>query len=179
MRDDSCTSEEEGEEPSAIGRTSCSNNAAPPLQTLLGPGNTNSASSSVASSLEAPHATRHRPHRHGSCCKEDDVGYHLLNVCEKLSDDMNTFMGRRALALNARRRERGALLVALQETLQVNIYNGFHLFCNFINVSMDLTRLLFTPLNSFFGTYQNIWAGRCRVEIYGSCATQLHLPSSD
>jgi hypothetical protein len=31
---------------------------APPLQTLLGPGLTNSATSSVASSLEVPHAIR-------------------------------------------------------------------------------------------------------------------------
>jgi DNA polymerase sigma len=116
--------------------------SAPPLQTLVGPGNMNSANSSVASSLEAPHATRHGSHKHKSS-KEDDVGYHLLNVCERLSEDMNMFMNRRALALSSRRRERSALLNSLQETVQ------------------------------------SIWAGRCHVEMYGSCATQLDLPSSD
>lgn len=92
-----------------------------PVQTLVGPGNNNSASSSVASSLEAPHATRHKPHHHHHhSCKEDDVGYHLLKVCERLSADMNTFMRRRASALAVRRRERGALLAALQDTVQVS-----------------------------------------------------------
>ena len=90
-----------------------------PVQTLYGLGNHNSASSSVASSLEAPHATRHKPHIHHDSCKEDDVGYHLLKVCERLSIDMNTFMRRRASALAVRRRERGALLAALQDTVQV------------------------------------------------------------
>lgn len=116
--------------------------SAPPLQTLVGPGNMNSANSSVASSLDAPHATRHGSHKHKSS-KEDDVGYHLLKVCERLSEDMNMFMNRRALALSSRRRERSALLNSLQETVQ------------------------------------SIWAGRCHVEMYGSCATQLDLPSSD
>jgi len=116
--------------------------SAPPLQTLVGPGNINSANSSVASSLEAPHATRHGSHKHKSS-KEDDVGYHLLKVCERLSEDINMFMNRRALALSSRRRERSALLASLQETVQ------------------------------------SIWAGRCHVEMYGSCATKLDLPSSD
>jgi len=114
-----------------------------PVQTLVGPGNNNSASSSVASSLEAPHATRHKPRQHHDSCKEDDVGYHLLKVCERLSSDMNTFMRRRSTALEVRRSERGALLAALQDTVQT------------------------------------IWAGQCHVEMYGSCATQLDLPSSD
>mmetsp|Transcript_1271 Transcript_1271/g.1621 ORF Transcript_1271/g.1621 Transcript_1271/m.1621 type:complete len:1749 (-) Transcript_1271:123-5369(-) len=114
----------------------------PPLSTLLGPGNSNSASSSVASSLEAPHSLNHR-HHHSSNGNENDVGYHLLDVCDRLSRDMNVFMARRALALTARRRERGALLAALQDTVS------------------------------------NIWAGRGNVEMYGSCATQLDLPSSD
>lgn len=92
-----------------------------PVQTLVGPGNNNSASSSVASSLEAPHATRHKPHHHHDSCKEDDVGYHLLKVCDRLSLDMNTFMRRRASALSVRRRERGVLLAALQDTVQVSI----------------------------------------------------------
>ena len=86
----------------------------PPLQTLLGPGSTYSASSSVASSLEAPHASHICP------ANENDVGYHLLNVCDRLSHDMDVFMGRRSLALGIRRRERGALLAALQDTASVS-----------------------------------------------------------
>uniref|UniRef100_A0A7S2W0F9 Poly(A) RNA polymerase mitochondrial-like central palm domain-containing protein n=1 Tax=Eucampia antarctica TaxID=49252 RepID=A0A7S2W0F9_9STRA len=120
-----------------------STNVPPPLSTLLGPGNENGASSSVDSSLDAPRASRYRSYRHGLCGKEDDVGYHLLDVCDRLSDDMNSFMHKRSLALNVRRRERGVLLASLQETVQ------------------------------------NIWSGRCHVEMYGSCATQLDLPSSD
>jgi hypothetical protein len=92
----------------------------PPLPALLGPGNTNSASSSVASSLEAPH-TRHI-HHHFSTANENDVGYHLLDVCDRLSHDMDVFMGRRALALGIRRRERGALLAALQDTASVSVF---------------------------------------------------------
>ena len=109
------------------------NNVPPPLDTLLGPGNSCSASSSVASSLDAPHGAR----------PEDDVGYHLLNVCGQLSEEINTFMSRRSLALDVRRRERSAVLGALQDTLG------------------------------------KIWPDQCRVEMYGSCATQLDLPSSD
>lgn len=90
----------------------------PPLSTLLGPGNSNSASSSVASSLEAPHSLNR--HHHSSNGNENDVGYHLLDVCDRLSRDMNVFMARRALALTARRRERGALLAALQDTVSVS-----------------------------------------------------------
>ena len=93
-----------------------------PVQTLVGPGNNNSASSSVASSLEAPHATRHKPHHHHDSYKEDDVGYHLLKVCDRLSADMSTFMRRRSSALVVRRRERAVLLAALQETVQVSIF---------------------------------------------------------
>uniref|UniRef100_A0A7S4K8F7 Polymerase nucleotidyl transferase domain-containing protein n=1 Tax=Odontella aurita TaxID=265563 RepID=A0A7S4K8F7_9STRA len=126
--------------------------ANPPLPTFLGPENTLSASSSVASSLEAPHATRlnrnnnhpHHVRQHSSSeLKEDDVGYHLLRMCERLSEDMSVFMSHRAMALNARRRERGALLAALQDSVS------------------------------------KIWATQCHVEMYGSCATQLDLPSSD
>ena len=122
---------------------STEDHSSPPLPTLLGPGNTNSANSSVASSLEAPHASNHRHHHHSSGCNENDVGYHLLDVCDRLSQDMNVFMARRSLALTARRRERGALLTALQDTVS------------------------------------KIWVGRGNVEMYGSCATQLDLPSSD
>jgi len=111
----------------------------PPLSTLLGPDNTHSASSSVASSLEAPHSSRFRH----QTATEADVGYHLLNVCGQLSDEINTFMSRRAAALDIRRKERGAVLNALQDTLG------------------------------------KIWPGCCHVEMYGSCATQLDLPSSD
>lgn len=95
--------------------------SAPPLQTLVGPGHFNSANSSVASSLDAPHA-RYGSHKHNSS-KEGDIGYHLLKICERLSDDMSAFMTRRAIALSSRRRERGALLASLQETVQ-NIWIG-------------------------------------------------------
>ena len=114
----------------------------PPLPTLLSPANANSANSSVASSLEAP--PRGRTHHHSDTVKDvNDVGYHLLDVCDRLSRDMSLFMSRRALALSARRRERGAILSALQSSVA------------------------------------SIWPGMCHVELYGSCATQLDLPSSD
>jgi len=129
--------------PDTLSGISARKTSSPPLQTLVGPGNNNSDGSSVASSLEAPHATRHKPRHSHESYKEDDVGYHLLKVCERLSDDMHAFMNRRSVALATRRRERHALLHALQ------------------------------------GTVQNIWAGRCKVELYGSCATELDLPSSD
>ncbi|KAL3809298.1 hypothetical protein ACHAXA_009422 [Cyclostephanos tholiformis] len=118
--------------------------APPPLTTLIGPGNSCSASSSVASSLEAPHSSSNRfRHQSTSATTEDDVGYHLLNVCGRLSEEITTFMSRRALALDIRRKERDAVLGALGDTLA------------------------------------KIWPGQCRVEMYGSCATQLDLPSSD
>lgn len=90
--------------------------ATPPLPTLLSPENASSATSSVASSLEVTH-TRHVHHHHRSPSAADtnDVGYHLLDVCDRLSRDMSLFMSRRALALTIRRRERGALLAALQD----------------------------------------------------------------
>lgn len=90
----------------------------PPLPTLLNPGNVNSASSSVASSLEAPHASH--GHRHTSTSNEVDVGYHLLDVCDRLTRDMHIFMARRSSALSTRRRERGALLGALQDSVSVS-----------------------------------------------------------
>jgi hypothetical protein len=97
----------------------------PPLPTLLSSGNGDSATSSVASSLDAPHAIHHGNH-------ENDVGYHLLHVCDKLTRDIGVFMKRRDLALEVRRRERGSVLGALQETLSVstgfNCY--FFLMCN-------------------------------------------------
>jgi hypothetical protein len=114
---------------------------APPLPTLLSPHSVNSANSSVASSLEVPHTATHRHHSKSVDVK--DVGYHLLDVCDRLTCDMNLFMSRRAVALNSRRRERGALLTALQDAVG------------------------------------SIWPGRCHVDMYGSCATQLDLPSSD
>ena len=103
----------------------------PPLSTLLGPDNPNSANSSVTSSLEAPHSSANRfrsnhqsTHQggHAATTNEDDVGYHLLNVCGQLSDEISTFMCRRALALDIRRKERSAVLGALGNTLGVSFY---------------------------------------------------------
>jgi len=89
----------------------------PPLPTLLsGVRNTHSASSSVASSLEAHGSSEQNVNE-----KESDVGYHLLSFCARLSTDMTTFMGRRSCALDIRRRERGALLGALQDIASVSI----------------------------------------------------------
>ena len=140
-----------------------------PVQTLVAPGNNNSASSSVASSLDAPHATRHKPHHYHESYKEDDVGYHLLKLCDRLSVDMSTFMKRRASALTVRRRERGVLLSALQETVQVSfMLNILNFQCFFVLFIKFTTCVL-----------QTIWEGHCHVEMYGSCATQLDLPSSD
>jgi hypothetical protein len=108
----------------------------PPLPTLLSPGNNNSSSSSVASSLDAPHDSLPDP-------KENEVGYHLLGVCKRLSNEIDLFMRRREDALAVRRHERGLVLAALQKTLG------------------------------------GIWPGMCSVNRYGSCATNLDLPSSD
>lgn len=110
------------------------------LPTHLSPKSVNSANSSVASSLEVPHTRRHHSNSTGDV---NDVGYHLLDVCDRLTGDMSLFMSRRNLALNTRRRERGALLSVLQDTVA------------------------------------GMWPGTCHVEMYGSCATQLDLPSSD
>eukprot|EP00934_Nitzschia_sp_Nitz4_P002330 Nitzschia sp. Nitz4//scaffold62_size106224//20461//25937//NITZ4_004345-RA/size106224-augustus-gene-0.101-mRNA-1//-1//CDS//3329555823//2330//frame0 len=113
----------------------------PPLPTLLGAGTANSTTSSVASSLEAPHAVHHSHSGHPG--NENDVGYHLLRVCNRLSRDVEQFMKRREDALRVRRMERGLVLGALQDTLST------------------------------------IWPDMCTVEMYGSCATNLDLPSSD
>ena len=112
----------------------------PPLPTLLSPGNNNSTSSSVASSLDAPH-TGH--HGNTSRQSENDVGCHLLDVCDKLSNEIAVFMKRREVALKIRRHERGLVLAALEKTLGL------------------------------------IWPGNPSVEMYGSCATNTDLPSSD
>eukprot|EP00536_Pseudo-nitzschia_multiseries_P009493 jgi/Psemu1/319653/estExt_fgenesh1_pm.C_2650002 len=112
----------------------------PPLPTLLSPENNNSSSSSVASSLDAPHAGHHGNKLHQS---ENDVGCHLLTVCDRLSSEMDVFMKRREVALAIRRQERGLVLAALEKTLGL------------------------------------IWPGNPTVEMYGSCATNLDLPSSD
>jgi hypothetical protein len=93
----------------------------PPLSTLLGPGTSCSATSSVASSLEAPHSSRFR---HQSISTTEDVGVHLLNVCGQLSEEIDTFMSRRSLALNVRRKERSAVLGALQDTLRVSEFQS-------------------------------------------------------
>lgn len=92
----------------------------PPLPTLLSPGNANSATSSVASSLDAPH-TVHHSHHTSYLGNENDVGYHLLHVCNRLTRDIGQFMKRREQALSVRRRERGLVLGALQETLMVRL----------------------------------------------------------
>ncbi len=112
----------------------------PPLPTLLNPGNNNSTSSSVASSLDAPHAGHHGNKSRQS---ENDVGCHLLDVCDRLSTEIDVFMKRRQEALAIRRHERGLVLAALEKTLGL------------------------------------IWPGKPAVEMYGSCATNLDLPSSD
>eukprot|EP00751_Fragilariopsis_kerguelensis_P007318 CAMPEP_0170802994 /NCGR_PEP_ID=MMETSP0733-20121128/29704_1 /TAXON_ID=186038 /ORGANISM="Fragilariopsis kerguelensis, Strain L26-C5" /LENGTH=1914 /DNA_ID=CAMNT_0011156487 /DNA_START=257 /DNA_END=6001 /DNA_ORIENTATION=+ len=112
----------------------------PPLPTLLSPGNNNSTSSSVASSLDAPHSGHHG---NASRQSENDVGCHLLDVCDRLSNEISEFMKRREAALAIRRHERGLVLIALEKTLGL------------------------------------IWPGMPTVEMYGSCATNLDLPSSD
>jgi hypothetical protein len=145
-KSDTCSSDTEEApqrfEGEAASKLDAVDTLSPPLLTLLSPENANSATSSVASSLEAPH--RGRLHHHSDAATDvNDVGYHLLDVCDRLSRDMSLFMSRRALALSARRRERGAILSALQNSVS------------------------------------SIWPGRCHVELYGSCATQLDLPSSD
>lgn len=114
-----------------------------PVPTLLSPQNGNSSTSSVASSLEAPHTSSHRHHHSGTAPDSTDVGYHLLDVCDRLSRDMGLFMGLRAQALTRRRREREELLGSLQKSVA------------------------------------KLWPGQCRVQLYGSCAARLDLPSSD
>jgi hypothetical protein len=183
-------------------RDESSSSAMMPVPTLLGVSSDNSASSSVSSSLGAhprPPATqyddRHRSNKaksnHQSSSSKQtpptttststttaadavdgdgDVdrdavitdsttteGYHLLDVCDRLTKDIQVFMERRAAALQCRREERQALLQALDTTV-AQIWNQ--------NSTND-------PLNSH--TAQ----GQPRVEIMGSCATQLDLPSSD
>ncbi len=144
-KSDSSSVDERSETPLSNGRQSTqprpgASSDDPPLPTLLNPDNANSTTSSVASSLEIPSGC----HRHHAGSGDvNDVGYHLLDVCDQLSRDMCLFMSRRALALGSRRRERGAILYALQDVLS------------------------------------KIWPNSCHVEMYGSCATQLDLPSSD
>ena len=136
--------------------STANNTAAPPVMTVTNDiciGG-NSTTSSVASSLDNDHhphsfashhdGTEGKANHHNQDDPSRSVGYHLLNVCNRLSCDMATFMGRRGVALATRRRERGRLLQALQSTA-----------CR-------------------------IWSSNnCHVEMYGSCATQLDLPSSD
>ena len=97
---------------------------APPLPTLLSPGNANSATSSVASSLDAPHAVHHN-HLSSHPGNENDVGYHLLHVCDRLTRDIGQFMKRREQALTIRHRERRLVLGALQDTLSVSFLISF------------------------------------------------------
>ena len=104
---------------SSTSRSAKEGSPPPPLPTLLSPGNANSASSSVASSLDAPHAVHHHHHHCFASDNENDVGYHLLDVCDRLTREMDVFMNRRAHALDIRRSERGAVLGALQDCLSV------------------------------------------------------------
>lgn len=113
----------------SIGATKPQNNSkqttkeatpSPPLPTLLSPGNANSATSSVASSLDAPHVVHHN-HHSSFLGNENDVGYHLLRVCDRLTRDISQFMKRRDQALQIRRHERGLVLGALQGSLSVSI----------------------------------------------------------
>lgn len=97
----------------------------PPLPTLLTE-NANSSSSSVASSLDTSHAGHHGNHISSTQGSEKDVGYHLLDVCDRLTRDINIFMKRREHALEIRRRERGSVLMALQGTLSVSIWEVIH-----------------------------------------------------
>ena len=133
----------------------------PPLPTLLSPGN--SATSSVASSLEAPHAVHHNHLSYVG--NENDVGYHLLRVCDRLTRDIGNFMKRREEALTRRRQERKLVLSALQDSLTVSLVSQNQ----FIAIICLLTLCL----------RQTIWPGGCKVQMYGSCATDLDLPSSD
>eukprot|EP00980_Cylindrotheca_fusiformis_P028339 scaffold22592_cov129-Cylindrotheca_fusiformis.AAC.25 len=91
----------------------------PPLPTLLTE-NANSSSSSVASSLDTSNAGHPGNHISSNQGNEKDVGYHLLDVCDRLTRDINIFMNRREHALEIRRRERGSVLMALQATLSVS-----------------------------------------------------------
>jgi len=114
-----------------------------PLPTLLSPENANSTTSSVGSSLEAPHGHNHLNPSASAALDDNAVGFHLLDVCDRLSKDMSLFMKSRDHTVTIRRNERAVLLGALQETVS------------------------------------GIWPNSCRVEMYGSCATLLDLPSSD
>lgn len=89
----------------------------PPLPILLSPENANSTTSSVASSLEAPHGRHHHIHHTQSQDEHNAVGYHLLDVCDRLSQDICLFMKSRAQAVSLRRSERTVLLGALQEVV--------------------------------------------------------------
>jgi hypothetical protein len=141
-----CISDNSEAPQNRAGETSPSNEKnialSPPLPTLLNPESGNSSTSSVSSSLEVPHAS-HCHHHSTTAVDVNDVGYHLLDVCDRLSQDMRLFMSRRSQALNARRKERVALLGALQNSVA------------------------------------KLWPASCHVELYGSCATHLDLPSSD
>jgi len=114
-----------------------------PLPTLLSPENANSTTSSVGSSLEAPHGHNHINASASAALDDNAVGFHLLDVCDRLSKDMSLFMKSRDHTVSVRRNERAVILGALQETVS------------------------------------GIWPNSCRVELYGSCATLLDLPSSD
>ena len=89
----------------------------PPLPTFLGPRNENRNSLLVASILDFPNPMRNQPLRHQYSfeLKEDCVGYHLINMCNSLSEYMSILIPRINMSLSVRWRERGDILDDLQD----------------------------------------------------------------
>lgn len=120
-----------------------------PIPTYLGVHcSNNSASSSVSSSLDTPNINGilYTCGKSSSTLSEARLieGYHLLDVCDRLSAEISIFMKRRAAALEIRR-------LQIQHLMKV-----------------------------MHNTVSSIWDGEgVRVEVMGSCATSLDLPSSD
>ena len=154
-KSESSSGGESAEEPkgkaTATKETSEEVSPSPPLPTLLSPGNNNSASSSVASSLDAPHAVHHVNHHSSFLGNENDVGYHLLRVCDRLSRDVQIFMKRREYALEVRRRERGLVLDALQDSLSVRFG------CVYIIAFVNSPRISNTCISRPFGQECPMW----------------------
>ena len=95
-----------------------------PVPTFLGVNSNNSASSSVSSSLNAP-ANGVRGCNSGKSSSNslsDNAahlieGYHLLDVCDRLSEEISFFMKRRAAALDLRRVQIQNLMAVMHETV--------------------------------------------------------------
>lgn len=95
-----------------------------PVPTFLGVNSNNSASSSVSSSLDAP-ANGVRGCNSGKSSSNslsDNAahlieGYHLLDVCDRLSEEISLFMKRRAAALDLRRVQIQNLMAVMHETV--------------------------------------------------------------